>query len=228
MQQRRVLIGDDDLGLAVALRAALVQDGFVVDIATTMQDALRLIGERRPEIVLVDPTIPGTRGWNLCRSLIEEHGLPVVVLAGRSTLVDNNLALDLGADDFIGKPCSPREVAARVKSVLRRYEGARESEDLRVGDLAIDVARRQARLNGRDLALRTKEFDLLAALATDPGVVLSRERLLRSIWGYTYLGNSRTVDVYACWPRTKLRDSSVSIEGVWAVGYKLAVRAPTI
>ncbi len=121
----RILIADDDSAVA-RWRASLVRDGFCVEVATTGQEVVRHIEDIPPDLVLVDPTIPGTRGWDLCRRLIEEHHLPMIVLADRGSELDATLALDLGADDFLPKSCDPREVAARVRAVLRRYADNRK------------------------------------------------------------------------------------------------------
>jgi len=122
----RILIADDDPGVA-GLRASLVCDGLCVEVATTGQEVLLHVERKLPDLVLVDPTIPGTRGWDLCRRLIEEHHLPVIVLAHRGRELDAILALDLGADDFLPKSCNPREVAGRVRAVLRRYAANRRA-----------------------------------------------------------------------------------------------------
>jgi DNA-binding response OmpR family regulator len=146
----------------------------------------------------------------------------VIMLTARGEDVDKIVGLEVGADDYVTKPFNPRELVARVKAVLRRYQSEAHSATVfEVGDVRVDLARREVTVAGKPVSLRAKEFDLLAALAEEPGVVLSRERLLNQVWGYEYLGESRTIDVHVTWLREKLKGSGVRIQAVWGVGYKL-------
>ncbi|MBI5287612.1 MAG: response regulator transcription factor, partial [Chloroflexi bacterium] len=146
------------------------------------------------------------------------------ILTARGDDIDRIVGLEIGADDYMAKPFNPRELVARVKAVLRRSQGERDvPEVVEVGPLRIDVASREATLDAHALQLRAKEFDLLTAFAQHKGTVLDRERLLRLVWGTDYYGDSRTIDVHVAWLRDKLGDSTVKIQTVWGVGYKLVV-----
>ncbi|MGH2588009.1 MAG: winged helix-turn-helix domain-containing protein, partial [Dehalococcoidia bacterium] len=150
--------------------------------------------------------------------------LPIVMLTARGEEADRVLGLELGADDYVTKPFSPRELVARVKAVLRRTEsGPRRPSTIEVSDLTIDIAGREVRIAGKQVPLRTKEFDLLVALAENAGVAMARDRLLNTVWGEDFFGDARTLDVHIAWLRDKISAATAKIVTVWGFGYKLVV-----
>lgn len=220
-----VLVVDDEKHIVQLVRLYLANEGYRVEVAYGGREALDKVRRLKPDLVLLDLMMPEVDGLEVCRQLRKEYDTPVIILTARGDDVDKVVGLEVGADDYVTKPFNPRELLARVKAVLRRYQpDARPASSvLEVGDLRIDVARREVTVAGRPVQLRHKEFDLLTAFAESPGVVLDREKLFSRVWGYEYLGDSRTIDVHVTWLRDKLSGSRVQIRTVWGVGYKLTV-----
>jgi DNA-binding response OmpR family regulator len=218
-----ILVVDDEPHIVELASLYLRNDGYKVISAGDGLQALQLIEERRPDLVVLDIMLPKLDGWEVCRQLRQGgNDVPIIMLTARSEDVDRIVGLELGADDYMVKPFNPRELVARVKAVLRRTEGqAATGELLRIGQLEIAADRREVRIAGADVRLRTKEFDLLLALAERPGFVFSRDQLLDRVWNYDYAGGTRTVDVHVARLRDKLEGSGVRIETVWNIGYKL-------
>jgi DNA-binding response OmpR family regulator len=217
-----VLIADDEKNIVQLARMYLVSEGFTVESAGNGREALEKVRQTKPELVILDLMMPELDGWEVCRRLRKESDIPIIMLTARDDDVDKIVGLELGADDYVTKPFNARELVARVKAVLRRYSAGKAPERvLQVGNLRIDPERHEVTVDDRPIELRPKEFDLLTALARNPGVVFDRERLLKVAWGYDYYGDSRTVDVHVTWLREKLRDSTARIQTVWGVGYKL-------
>jgi DNA-binding response OmpR family regulator len=217
-----ILVVDDERNIVQLVRLYLSKEGFRVESASNGQEALDKARSVRPDLVLLDLMLPEIDGWEVCRRLRKEGDLPIIMLTARGDDVDKIVGLELGADDYLTKPFNPRELLARVKAVLRRYEsGKAPARLLRCADLQIDLDRREVLVAGQPVVLRPKEFDLLATLASRPGVVYERERLLQIAWGYDYFGDSRTVDVHVTWVREKISHSRARIQTVWGVGYKL-------
>jgi DNA-binding response OmpR family regulator len=217
-----VLVVDDERNIVQLVRLYLAKEGFRVEAASNGREALEKVQQVRPDLVLLDLMLPEIDGLEVCRRLRKGNDLPIIMLTARDDDVDKIVGLELGADDYLTKPFNPRELVARVKAVLRRYEAGRTpSRLLRFVDLEIDLDRREVRIAGELIELRPKEFDLLSALARRPGVVYERERLLQLAWGYDYYGDTRTVDVHVTWLRDKLSTSRARIQTVWGVGYKL-------
>jgi two-component system alkaline phosphatase synthesis response regulator PhoP len=212
-----------DRHIAELARLYLSTEGYDVISAPDGSEALKLAQQRSPDLLVLDIMLPKLDGWEVCRRLRRAgNDVPIIMLTARSDDVDKIVGLELGADDYLVKPFNPRELVARVKAVLRRSDGMSRSEKvLRVGRLEIYPERREARVAGRELSLRAKEFDLLSAFAERPGFVLSRERLLEHVWGFDFAGETRTVDVHVARLRDKLTDSGAIIATVWNVGYKL-------
>jgi DNA-binding response OmpR family regulator len=224
MGKRTVLVVDDEQHIIDLARMYLEQEGFNVEQALDGAEALRKIHDLKPAVIVLDLMLPEVDGWDVCRRTREESDVPIIMLTARSDDVDKIVGLELGADDYLTKPFNPRELVARVRSILRRYErSAQPGAALHLGDLTIDPAGREATLSGQVLQLRTKEFDLLLTLAQHRGQVLTRDQLLDLVWGYDFYGETRTVDVHVAHLRKKLRGAEVEIETVRGVGYKLAV-----
>ena len=224
MGKQTVLVVDDEQHIIDLARMYLEQDGFTVKQALDGAEALRQIRDLKPAVVVPDLMLPEIDGWEVCRRAREGSDVPIIMLTARSDDVDKIVGLELGADDYLTKPFNPRELVARVKAILRRYERSiQPGTVLHVGDLTIDPSSREVTLGGHPLQLRTKEFDLLHTLAQHRGQVLTREQLLDLVWGYDFYGETRTVDVHVAHLRKKLSGGSVEIETVRGVGYKLAV-----
>lgn len=228
MQGARILVVDDEPDIVELVAMYLADAGYEVLRADTGTEALRLVAEARPDLVLLDLMLPEVDGWEVCRRLRAEGALPVIMLTARGDPVDAVRGLDLGADDYLVKPFYGLELVARVRAVLRRSEYSRSDPEgrLSLGDLRIDPARRTVAIGGEPILLRAREFDLLLYLARNEGIVLTRGQLLDNVWGYDFLGDSRTVDVHVAHVRSHLAPSrQVGIETIWGVGYKLVVKA---
>jgi DNA-binding response OmpR family regulator len=219
-----ILVVDDEKNIVQLARLYLNNEGFRVEAAHDGKQALEKAKSLRPDLIVLDLMMPEMDGLTVCKELRKTSNVPVIILTARGDDIDRIIGLEIGADDYMAKPFNPRELVARVKAVLRRSQGEREvPEVVEAGPLRIDIASREATLDGRGLQLRAKEFDLLTAFAQHKGTVLDRERLLRMVWGTDYYGDSRTIDVHVAWLRDKLGDSAVKIQTVWGVGYKLVV-----
>lgn len=223
----KILVVDDEPAIVELAQLYLHQDGFETVTATTGPEALAQARQARPDLVILDLMLPELDGWEVCRRLRAESSIPILMLTARSDDVDKIVGLELGADDYLTKPFNPRELVARVKAILRRaHPSAAPDADpapLQLGELSIDEQRRQVLKNGQPLSLRSKEFDLLLTLARHRDIVLSREQLLTQVWGYDYVGGTRTVDVHISGLRQKLAGTSLKIETVWGIGYKLVL-----
>lgn len=226
MSGERILIVDDEPNIVQLARLYLERDGFKVESAGDGRSALAKVEQRPPALMVLDIMLPEMDGLEVCRRLrASGYSLPILMLTARDEDVDKILGLELGADDYLTKPFNPRELVARIKAILRR--GERMAENARapiyLDEVVIDPARREVTINGEMVNLRTQEFDLLLTLAEHKGLVLSREQLLEKAWGYDYYGQSRTVDVHIGHLRRKLANSSLHIETITGVGYKLVV-----
>ena len=221
---QRILLVDDERPIVESLRYALEKEGYEVVEAFDGSEALDLARAKSPDLVLLDIMLPGMSGFEVCRVLRKESAVPILMLTARSDEPDRVVGLDLGADDYITKPFSIREVLARVRAALRRSQaGVAATEVLQSGDLVMDLARHEVKVAEQRVQLPPRQFDLLRAFLSSPGRVLTREMLLRGVWGYDFGGEDRTVDVHVRWLRRKLLDagSRVAIETVRGVGYKL-------
>ena len=223
---KRILIVDDAPNIVELLRLYLEGAGFATTSAADGPTALELHRRERPDLVILDLMLPGLDGFEVCRAIRRESDTPVIMLTARADDVDAIVGLEIGADDYVTKPFNPRALVARVKAVLRRTDGTvRLGRAIEVGTLRIDPRRREVTVAGRALDLRTREFDLLAALARDPGVVLTREALLEDVWGTDFAGETRTIDVHVSELRKKLAPDGPTIESVRGLGYRLITDA---
>ena len=219
---QKILLVDDESNIRDLNALYLEKEGFAVEHATSGADALTRFSQSRPAMVVLDVMMPGMDGFEVLRELRREHDTPVLMLTARSEDIDKIVGLELGADDYMAKPFNPRELVARVKRILHRVEGGRKPQNsLTVANLTVDKARREVTVDGDQLELRTKEFDLLVAFVENPGIALTREQLLGSVWGYDFAGETRTVDVHVQHLRSKLVRATVQIETLRGVGYKL-------
>ncbi len=220
-----ILIVDDEPNIVELARLYLEREGFLVVAAGTGEEALSILSQGHISLVVLDLMLPDIDGLEICREIRKKGDLPVLMLTARKEDVDKIVGLELGADDYLTKPFNPRELVARVKAVLRRYqEGTRAGQAIERGNLRIDIARREATVEGYPLTLRTKEFDLLVALMQNFEIVLTRDRLLESVWGTAFYGETRTVDIHINHIRDKLSGSNVNIETIRSVGYKMTMK----
>jgi DNA-binding response OmpR family regulator len=220
-QTGTVVVIEDDPHIADLVDLYLRRDGYRVLLAGDGDQGLRIIDQEDPWIVILDVGLPGQLdGFDVCREIRSKRNLPVLFLTARDDEVDRILGLELGADDYLAKPFSPRELVARVRAILRRTrEVPPPQEIISVGELEVDLRRREVRRSGEIVALTTREFDLLAFLSANIGLALSRHQLLDGVWGADWYGDERTVDVHVAQLRKKLGDS-LPLATVWGVGYR--------
>jgi two-component system, OmpR family, alkaline phosphatase synthesis response regulator PhoP len=223
-QAQTVLVVEDEVSIASFVSLYLKNAGYQVRTVGTGQDAITQAENDRPDLVVLDLMLPDVDGIEVCKRLRQSSEVPILMLTARDEDVDKIIGLEVGADDYLTKPFNPRELVARVKSILRRSVPERreaQSKQIVHGDLEIDAGRREARVSGKEVQLAPKEFDLLWELLDHRGLVLTRDQLLERVWGYTFAGDTRTVDVHVRQLRRKLGDAS-PIVTVWGVGYKVA------
>lgn len=233
MEKANVLIVDDEQKIREVVRMYLEKEGFSVGEAADGREALNKISGSKWDLVVLDLMMPGVDGWAVCREVRKSASLPIIMLTARDAEIDRILGLELGADDYVVKPFSPRELVARVKAVLRRTRDARKNEGeaiqavLSYPGLSIDPESRLVLVNGQSVYLTPKEYELLYHLAKSPNRTFTREELLKTVWGYDYFGDARTVDTHI----NRLRDKLEKISGhtsyvatVWGVGYKFEAR----
>jgi DNA-binding response OmpR family regulator len=221
--QGTVVVVEDDPNIADLLDLYLRREGFRVIQASEGPAGLAAIDRERPRMAILDVGLPGGMdGLELCRRIRAKGSLPVLLLTARDTEIDRILGLELGADDYVTKPFSPRELVARVKAILRRTDGepTPRSEVLTVGTVVIDAGRHQVSVGGQEVALASKEFQLLQFLAENRGLALSRQQLLDGVWGPGWYGDDRTVDAHVRQLRKKLGDA-LPLATVWGHGYRL-------
>ena len=219
-----ILIVEDETSIASFVALYLKNAGYVVKAVGTGGAALNAIAAEQPALIILDLNLPDMDGLEICRRVRKSSDVPILMLTARDEDVDKIIGLEVGADDYLTKPFNPRELVARVKSVLRRSSPDRrrdEGDEIRHGDLVINAGRREAMVGDREIQLAPKEFDLLWELLDHRGLVLTRDQLLERVWGYTFAGDTRTVDVHVRQIRRKLEDAS-PIVTVWGVGYKVA------
>ena len=219
-----VLVVEDEASIASFVAMYLRNAGYGVKVAQTGREALTVAEAQSPALVVLDLMLPDIDGIEVCRRLRHTSDVPILMLTARDEDVDKIVGLEVGADDYLTKPFNPRELVARVKSILRRSTPERreaKTTQIRHGQLLVDSGRREVQVDGTDVQLAPKEFDLLWELLDHNGLVLPRDQLLERVWGYTFAGDTRTVDVHVRQLRRKLGDAS-PIVTVWGVGYKAA------
>ncbi len=215
-----ILLVEDEEDIATLVRAYLEREGFRVVWAARGVEGLLALEREEIRLAILDLQLPDADGFDLCRAIRETSRLPIVLLTARDEEVDRVTGLELGADDYVAKPFSPRELVARVRAVLRRTEPEDDVDRLAVGDVVLDRRGRTVAVSGEPVELTAKEFDLLAHLLASPGIVISRERLLDRVWGLTFPGGTRTVDVHVGQLRRKLARPEL-VRTVRGAGYKV-------
>jgi two-component system, OmpR family, response regulator RegX3 len=226
--RRTILMVEDEESITVPLAEALEREGFDTQVSGTVREALELTERALPDLVLLDVMLPDGSGYDVCRRLRERSRVPIIMLTARGEETDRIVGLELGADDYVVKPFSAREVAARIRAVLRRADADRsEGRDgpLEVGPVQLDPDRRSASVEGQQLELTRKEFELLELLLREAGNVVSRERLIDEVWDVNWFGSTKTLDVHVSSLRRKLGDDSADprfIHTLRGVGFRFA------
>lgn len=231
MDKKKILIVDDDSNIAELISLYLTKECFQCEIAGDGETALKKHEEFRPNLILLDIMLPGMDGYDVCREIRKQYATPIIMLSAKGEVFDKVLGLELGADDYIIKPFDTKEVVARVKAVLRRYpmqpasdetaSAEEEGEVVHYTDLTISLSNYSVTYMGKPVEMPPKELELLYFLATHPNQVFTREQLLDQIWGYEYIGETRTVDVHIKRLREKIKDHAEwALATVWGIGYK--------
>jgi two-component system alkaline phosphatase synthesis response regulator PhoP len=220
-----VLIEDED-NLLQAVRYSLEQNNYLVKTASTGEDGLELISKTQPALIVLDVMLPGISGYDVCKEIRKSSNVPIIMLTARGEEVDKVVGLELGADDYVTKPFSTRELIARIRALIRRSDllvGKASARLLQAGNISIDPLSHIAEKNGSTLKLSPREFDLLSLFVQNPGRAYTREILLESLWGHNYIGDDRTVDVHVRWLREKIEENPgnpVRLVTVRGVGYR--------
>ncbi|MGM9657431.1 MAG: response regulator transcription factor [Eubacteriales bacterium] len=223
----RILVIDDDINICELLRMYLEKEGYEVKVATDGAEGVNAFRMYEPDLVLLDIMMPKKDGWQVCREIREHSSKPIIMITAKGETIDKVLGLELGADDFIVKPLDMKEVFARIKAVLRRYANHdnTDGEMIKFDNIEISRQKYELRIKGRPVDLPPKELELLYFLASNYNRVFTRDQLLDKVWGFDYLGDSRTVDVHIKRLREKLEGASDKwvLKTVWGVGYKFEV-----
>lgn len=232
MNKKKILIVDDDANIAELISLYLTKECFQCEIAEDGETALKLHDSFQPDLMLLDIMLPGIDGYDVCREIRKNHSTPIIMLSAKGEVFDKVLGLELGADDYIIKPFDSKEMVARVKAVLRRYtpapapaapqpEPPKDTESISYTDLSISLSNYSVIYMGKPIEMPPKELELLHFLASHPNQVFTREQLLDQIWGYEYIGETRTVDVHIKRLREKIKDHAEwALSTVWGIGYK--------
>ena len=230
MNKLKIMIVDDDPNIQQLISLYLTREGFDVVTASSGDEALRLFKSAPPSLVLLDIMLPVMDGWQVCREMRKVSNIPIIMLTAKDETFDKVLGLELGADDYIVKPFDAKELVARIKAVLRRFQTTEPTgggKELSFPGLTISIDQYTVTYLGRPLEMPPKELELLYFLASHPGTVFTREQLLEQVWGYDFFGDSRTVDVHVKRIRDKLVGSEElgwALKTVWGVGYKFEVK----
>lgn len=228
--KQKILIVDDDTNIAELISLYLTKECYEVKIVTDGEQALQVFDSFAPNLILLDLMLPGIDGYQVCREIRTRSNTPIIMLSAKGEIFDKVLGLELGADDYMIKPFDSKELVARVKAVLRRFQPARpetgsESKIVQYPDLIINQTNYSVIYQGHTVEMPPKELELLYFLASSPNQVFTREQLLDHIWGYEYIGDTRTVDVHIKRLREKIKDHpSWSLATVWGIGYKFEVK----
>ncbi len=227
MNKTKILLVDDDPNISNLVKLYLTKEGFEVEQAFSGDEALRMFKNSAPNLILLDIMLPGMDGWQVCREVRKVSNIPIIMLTAKDETFDKVLGLELGADDYIVKPFDTKELVARIKAVIRRYQPAEPTDkELVFPGLTVNISHYTVVFQGKTLEMPPKELELLYFLASHPGTVFTREQLLEQVWGYDFFGDSRTVDVHVKRLREKLvgcEELGWSIKTVWGVGYKFKV-----
>lgn len=234
MEKRRILIVDDDENIAELISLYLIKECFETSISLNGEDALNQFKAYQPDLILLDIMLPGIDGYDVCREIRKSSNVPIIMLSAKGEVFDKVLGLKIGADDYMIKPFDSNELVARVQAILRRVEQnevqksekeEKDSECVKIDGLVVNLTSYSVEYNGNMIEMPPKELELLYFLASRPNQVFTREQLLDKIWGYDYIGDTRTVDVHVKRIREKIKDGeNWAIATVWGIGYKFEVK----
>ena len=220
----RVLVVDDEKIIVKGLKFSLEQEGWQVDCAYDGEEALQMAQSNRYQIILLDLMLPKLSGLEVCQQIRETSNVPIIMLTAKSSEEDELRGFDLGVDEYISKPFSPKILVARVEAVLRRSNAAAAEEILCAGDITIDKSAHLVKVDGNEIELSYKEFELLTYFVENQGIALSREKILNNVWNYDYYGDARTIDTHVKKLRSKLgKKGGEYIKTIWGMGYKFEV-----
>ena len=228
MSANKILIADDDKNIVELLRLYIEKEGYTAVTALNGREAIDAFNREKPNLVILDVMMPEADGWQVCKEIRKTNDTPIIMLTAKGETFDKVLGLELGADDYMVKPFETKELMARIKAVLRRYDPKDKSsqEEIKYENISINLANYELKLNDKIMEIPPKELELLYFLSSNPNRVFTREQLLEEVWGFDYFGDSRTVDVHIKRLREKLEGTSGnwSLKTVWGVGYKFEVR----
>lgn len=228
MSAHKIMIVDDDANISELIRLYLDKEGFATVCAPNGKIALEKFKNEVPALIILDIMMPEMDGWQVCREIRKTSDVPIIMLTAKGETFDKVLGLELGADDYMVKPFDTKELVARVKAVLRRFEAkdSKAMQEISFQNLSVNLSNYELKLNGKIIEIPPKELELLYYLASNPNRVFTREQLLEEVWGFDYFGDSRTVDVHIKRLREKLEgvEGNWQLKTVWGVGYKFEVR----
>ncbi len=223
MEKRKILVVDDESRMRKLVRDFLVKQDFEVSEAVDGEDALnQFYAQKDIALIILDVMMPKINGWDVCKEIRENSKVPIIMLTAKGEEGDELQGFDIGADEYISKPFSPRILVARVEAILRR-SGGNEEEVLEIGGISVDRLGHQVTVDGKELELSYKEFELLTYFIENKGIALSRERILNHVWNYDYFGDARTIDTHVKKLRSKLGTKGDYIKTIWGMGYKFEV-----
>ena len=228
MATAKILIADDDRNIVELLRLYIEKEGYSTVITYDGKQAISAFKNENPDLVVLDVMMPEADGWQVCKEIRKTSDIPIIMLTAKGETFDKVLGLELGADDYMVKPFEMKELIARIKAVLRRYDAKEKTSDdeITYENISVNLANYELKLNGNIIEIPPKELELLHFLASNPNRVFTREQLLEEVWGFDYFGDSRTVDVHIKRLREKIEDvkGNWTLKTVWGVGYKIEVR----
>lgn len=225
MASEKIMVVDDDKNICELLRLYLEKEGYSVILCHDGQEAIAKFNALTPDMILLDIMLPSLDGWQVCREIRKNSKVPIIMLTARGDERDELLGFDLGVDEYISKPFSPKILVARVEAILRRTGQDMAQDMLSAGGIVIDKAAHLATVDGKPMELSFKEFELLTYFLENEGIALSREKILNSVWNYDYFGDARTIDTHVKKLRSKMGEKGEYIKTVWGMGYKFEVES---
>ncbi len=224
MGQVKILVVDDESRMRKLVRDFLVRKDYIVLEAADGEDAVdKFVSDKEIALIILDVMMPKMDGWQVCKEIRELSDVPIIMLTAKSDERDELLGFELGVDEYISKPFSPKILTARVEAILRRTNGLMSEELLKAGDIEMDISAHTVKVNGKNIELSYKEFELLNYFVVNQGVALSREKILNNVWNYDYFGDARTIDTHVKKLRSKLGSCGDYIKTIWGMGYKFNV-----
>ena len=220
-----VLLVEDEQTLAMIIKDTLEENDFIIHTANDGEEGLSLFFELHPDVLVADVMMPKMDGWQVCREVRETSKVPIIMLTARSEERDELQGFELGVDEYISKPFSPKILVARVNAILRRTFGTVGNDSLEAGGITVDKSAHIVKIDGTPVELSYKEFELLTYFIENQGIALSREKILNNVWNYDYFGDARTIDTHVKKLRSKLGDKGEYIKTIWGMGYKFEVQS---